>query len=499
MELAFQKEAFGWIKPVVQQIQTQEQTQELKLSDGMPDIGRVLGAWGQPVLRSKEWRSDSFSASGGMMVWVLYAPEDGTQPRCCNGWIPWQLEWDLPSGTPEGKLRVSCLPRFVDARSVSPRKLMVRSGVAVLGEAFVDDRGEKYIPPEVPEDVQLLCNTYPMRLAVEVGEKTFQLDEELVLPQSCPTPGKLVSSTIHPEVTDSRVLGSRVLFRGNANLRLRYLSEEGKLFSWEFPVSISQYEDLSGVCSPDARADFRLCPTDLDVSLDDQGRFRLKCSLTAQYTVQDLCLLPAVEDAYSPVRELTAAYTQIPVVPVLEDAGHGLSVQLTIPQEAEGIADVSFLPDFPRQRRAAGAVELEQPASVQVLYYSPEGTLQSAAAKWEGKLALRADPDVLVKAFPSAGITPEAQVTGEGIRLKGQLPLSVQTSAAQEVFVVTGLELGAQKEPDPGRPSLILCRAGEESLWQLARNNGSTVSAIRSATGFEGEPEPGQMLLIPVL
>ena len=263
MELQFKKEAFGWMRPAVHQVQTQEQTQELKLSDGMPDIGRVLGAWGQPILRGKEWRSDGFSVTGGMMVWVLYAPEDGTQARCLGGWIPWQMAWDLPSGTPDGKIRVLCLPRFVDARSVSPRKIMVRAGVSALGEGLVEEQGEMYSPPELPEDVELLQNTYPLRLTVEAGEKAFQLDEELILPQSCPVPAKLVSCSICPEVSESRVLSSRVLFRGTANVHVLYLSEAGELASWDIPVSISQYEDLTADCTADARASFWIVPTDL--------------------------------------------------------------------------------------------------------------------------------------------------------------------------------------------------------------------------------------------
>lgn len=499
MELQFKKETFRWMRPAVHQVQTQEQTQELKISDGMPDIGRVLGAWGQPILRSKEWRSDGFSVSGGMMVWVLYAPEDGTQVRSISGWIPWQTSWNLPSGTPDGKIRVLCLPRFVDARSVSPRKIMVRAGLSALGEGLVEDQGETYSPPELPEDVELLQNTYPVRLTVEAGEKAFQLDEELVLPQSCPVPAKLVSCSIRPEVSESRVLSNRVLFRGAANVHVVYLSEEGQLFSWDILVSLSQYDDLDSVCTADAQADFWIMPTDLDVDLDEEGHIRLKCGMVAQYAVEDVRQLPVVEDAYSPVRELTMEQMEQTLLPVLETASREVSMQQTIPQEANVVADVSFLPDFARQRRNDGSMEMEIPGTVQVLYYSPEGVLQSAASRWEGNLNCHLAPEAQLYCIPVSGGMPEAQITPEGIRLNGQVSMMLRTLAEQSFSSVTAMEPGQMVEPDPNRPSLILCRAGEDSLWQLARENGSTVSAIREASGLEGEPRPGQMLLIPVL
>ena len=65
--------------------------------------------------------------------------------------------------------------------------------------------------------------------------------------------------------------------------------------------------------------------------------------------------------------------------------------------------------------------------------------------------------------------------------------------------MVTGLELMQSKQPDPGRPSLILRRAGENSLWELAKASGSTMDAIRRANNLSGEPARDQMLLIPVI
>ena len=102
MELEFEKRGILFLKPLLQEVQTQEQTQELRLSDGMPDLGRTLGTWGQVILRSKEWQGDRVSISGGVMAFVLYVPEDGSEIRTLESWIPFQMKWDLPQGQREG-------------------------------------------------------------------------------------------------------------------------------------------------------------------------------------------------------------------------------------------------------------------------------------------------------------------------------------------------------------------------------------------------------------
>ena len=87
MELQFERIPIPYLKKIAGQIRNQEQTLEVRLGDGMPDIGRVICSWGQVILRGKEWQSERIGVSGGIMTWVLYAPEDEGQPQSVSAWI----------------------------------------------------------------------------------------------------------------------------------------------------------------------------------------------------------------------------------------------------------------------------------------------------------------------------------------------------------------------------------------------------------------------------
>lgn len=498
MELEFQKSTCKYLDRVLREARNQEQTQEIRLSDGMPDIGRVLASWGQVILRSKEWRSDAVAFSGGIMVWILYAPEDGTDPRCVESWIPFQMDWDIQPGTREGDIRIQPLLRFVDARSVSARKLMVRVGVAALGEAFVS--GDAGIPvlDELEEDIQLLKNSYPIRLIREAGEKTFQLDEELALPGSSPMPEKLLMYTVNPQVTEKRISGKRLIFKGNGNLHILYRDEDGQLRSWDFELPFSQLANLEDSHEEDPLADMILCTTALELDLDDEGHLRLKCGLLGQYTVSDRQMVSVIEDAYSPSREVMPVTESMELPAILDSRQENIYGEQTIPQDASRIVDVEFLPDFPRQRRAGESVELELPGQFQLLYYGEDGALQSASPRWEGTYRMTADENSRVNATVLPGERGQVLLENGQIRLKPEITLGLETQAQQGIPMVTGLELGQMRTADPGRPSLILRRAGNGGLWRIAKDVGTTVSAIQEANGLAGEPLENQILLIPV-
>lgn len=495
MEVKFGKTLVPCLDRAVEEVQNTEQTQQLMLPEGEPDVGRIIAAWGQPILRGKEWRGDSVGCSGGVMVWVLYAPEGGGETRRLDAWIPFQAQWDLPGAVAEGSMRVLSRLRSVDARALSPRKILVRAGVGLLMQALTPRELETYAPEEPVEGVELLTVTYPARGLQEAGEKTFLQDEELALPDASPQPEKLICYRMEPKVTDRKVLSSKVVFRGETQLHLLYQGEDGKAYTWDTQLPFSQYQELEGTYGLDAQADIWLAPTNLELDRDDQGRLHVKAGVVAQYAISDIQPIRVVEDGYSPGRELDLE-KQTLVLPVeLDSRRETVYAQESLPGEEGEAMDVQFLPDFPRISQGEAEMELTLPGAFQILHRGENGELQSTLRRWEEHRAAEADAELL--AVPQPG-EAEAQVTPGGLQVRAEYPLDITASARREIPMVVGLTLGEAMPPDEDRPSLILRRAGKTGLWDLAKESGSTMEAIRRANALEGEPEPGRMLLIPV-
>lgn len=496
MELEFEQRGIPWLKPLLRELQTQEQTRELRLSDGMPDIGQVLGAWGQVILRSKEWRGDAIQTAGGVMLWVLYVPEDGSEPRTLESWLPMQMKWNLPEDRRDGHIRLTSLLRFVDARSVSPRKIMVRCGIGMLAEAFCPETAQLSVAGDQEGDIQLLKKRYPVRIPVMAGEKTFTLEEEITPPASAPDPKQLIAYTLEPRISECRVMGGRLVFRGMAQLHLVCLTEEGKVAGYDLELPVSQYAELESDPGTEAQGDIRMGVTSLELEKDDEDHLHLKCGMVGQYVVDKRELLEIVEDAYSPTRQVEPVMGELELSAILEQKQTPIPVRQSLHQDAGSIADVTYLPDFPEIYRGE-EITMELPGQFQVLYYDENGALQSNIARTEERYALEADQDSRVDAAILPGSPPTA-AAGSGIELRGESILQTQTSSRRGIPMVTGLHIGEERTANQTRPSLILRRAGKGTLWDIAKSTGSTVEAIRSANGLESEPVPDQTLLIPV-
>lgn len=499
MELQFQNKPLDCLRSVHWGVNSQEQTQEVKLPEAMPDIGKVLSAWGQVVLRSKEWHGSSMGASGGVMAWVLYAPEDGTFPRVVEVWIPYQLQWDLPQTQRDGAMIIRPLLRSVDARALSARKLMVRACVDAAGEALEPVRIDTYSPDQLPENIFLLRRKYPVCVPTEAGEKTFTVEEELQLPAECADAGKLMHYTFQPEIQERKRLGDKLLFRGMGLLQGLCRGPEDRLCSFRFEVPFSQYTELENGNSDDAELQVIPVVTNLELDLLDGGKLRLKVSLVAQYLICDRKVMEVVEDAYSPGNFVQLQTQQLQLPAILEMQRQTLQAETQQELSAGEILDVSFMAAQPEQYRVDTGIQLQLAGSFQTLYRDADGLLQSAVAKWEQKQNIPADADVRLYGAVEPVGAPGGIITGNGVQLRCDVALERIASAAEGIPMVTGLEVTEPAGEVPEKPSLILRRPGTDTLWEIAKQCGSTEDAIRQANGLTEDPAPDRMLLIPVI
>ena len=497
MDLQFQKTAIPCLRTVISEVQTQEQTQEVRLSDGMPQIGSVIGAWGQLLLRGKEWRSGSIAVTGGVTAWVLYAPEDGSAPRCLQTWIPFQMKWDLPDTHREGSICVQPLLLGVDARPTSAKKVMVRADMSILAEAMVEDEATVCRSDDSQPDVQLLKRTYPMLLPREAGEKAFLVDEILTQPGNQPAPEKLLRYSAQPVILEQKVLGNKVIFRGTANLHILYMDADEQLHTWDQELPFSQYAQLEG--EYDADPEPRIIPTltALELEKGEDGRYGCKVGITGQYLICAGTRVELIQDAYSNTRKVTAN-TQTLTLPAVLDTQSELRHPEAKPELDGRVVDAEFSPEHPRFYREGDSVIGELAGRFRLLGYDSAGLLRSAGKRWEETIRIPADGTVKLQGLVSPNGKVSCTRGPEGTALSAELPVTVTGVTTEAMPMVASLELGDPLPPDPQRPSLILQRAGEQTLWELARAAGSTVEAIRKANALEAEPQPKQMLLIPI-
>ena len=497
MELPFEKRVSRFWQQKLYTPVMQEESQEYKLPEGMPDVGRIIAAWGQVVLRGKEWRSRHIGLNGGVMVWVLYAPEGGGEPRRIESWMPFHARVEHSHDGEDGVIRAECLLCSVDARSTSSRKVMLRCNLGILVQTLVPRTAELMEPGELPGDIEVLDRVYPMILTRETGERSFLCEERLALPQGRPPIGRIVYFRLSPRVTEQKVLGSRAVFRGAGELHLLYQDEQEQLHSIDLELPIAQYLDLEGDFEEEAEISNLLCITSVEVEPDSSGELFVRCGLLCQYIVNAPTVIRCLEDAYSPQRELELVQQEVQLPAWLEE--QAMQIELGERLTGEGIpVDQIFFPEPCMVTRNPEGAELRMGGSFQILCRTDEGELTGKCQKTGQTVHLATASDTVPCTWLRGGA--RARHEGGGWKVEQTMDASVSSISTKPIGMVAGIRAGELREPDPERPSVIIrAKRGEETLWDIAKVCGSTVSAIQRLNRLEREPEDNRLLLIPVI
>ena len=142
MDMELQRMTIEGYSPVSQGMFTQEETLESIVPDACPDISRIVSAVGKVFLKDKEPGEGSLRLSGTVRVTVLYIPEGNGAPRSLEVVIPFQCVRDDPRFHPGCPVLATVQAAFADARTINPRKILVRVNLAVWTAAYQQERRE---------------------------------------------------------------------------------------------------------------------------------------------------------------------------------------------------------------------------------------------------------------------------------------------------------------------------------------------------------------------
>lgn len=464
MELQFQKQSIPCLWPLIEERCDQTLSQEHRLADGQPDAQKVISVWGQPQIRSKAWQRDSVQVSGGVQLWILYRTDQG-ELASAEDWLPFEMEWDLPEKSDDGVLWVTPLLIQAEGRCLSERKLSLRCTVQVMMKAFSNAQTLSWEKMDLPEDVELLSGEQTAMLLTEAGECAFSLEEELTEQPGMPKPEYIVYACLQPKINEQKIMGGKLVFRGVAAVHLVY-GAQGRIYTLDQELPVGQFAGLEQVHEADAQGNVQIILTGFDLRLQENGIY-IKTEMVGQYFVFEPRVLHSVVDGYSTERQWKVQTQQSGRWQV--DPGETATIKVKCPWDEIGeLTDVAFYPGQPQNGQIQG--------SFQVLYYDDQDQLCSKQYEWEHYMEHK----------------------GWIQSLSGAESMEISTMQMEfaEEPVVTGMELtDAIKKPENG-PSLILRRAGQESLWELAKKYGSTIRAIQKVNGLSGAPDSNEMLLI---
>lgn len=497
MELKVHETALDYLKRTVYEPIYQELTAEAVVPESMPDMERVLDAYGTVILQNKQLEGGEARLSGGVQAGVLYVPEGGGAVQKLELWLPFSLHRKAEDG---GCLVEQSWLRSIDARMVNARKAVVRAN---LGVQLTQYHPEEFRLAQVDAEgtrLQLKTNKYPALLPVDCAEQEFRIQDELQIPETGPAIDRILKWDMHPTVEDSRVIGNKAVFKGDIVVEMLYLGTDDSINTWVGQIPYSQYAELSAD-RPDAAV--AVFPVITSAQLESDGQMESRTvladlSLLAQVCLFDRVELELTEDAYAVGAKLEPAWQEVALQPQLDRQTLKTAGELTLPGVSGTAVSVSLYPDRPAIRRGKDGVVATSAISGCLLLRDGEGRLVSKPIRGEVSCSAACCDTCSCTADCRLADQPTANAQAGGFRIGVPMEFSLETYQQSAWKNLCGGTLEEETDAE-NRPSVVIRHVHGGDLWSLAKQLGATVEGIREANAITGDLVPeGELLLIPL-
>ena len=505
LELELEETPLSGYEQVHETTAVQEETMEMIVPDACPDILRIVDTEARAELGSRESQEGRAEVSGTVRGGILYLPEGEEGPRKLELTIPFRCTVEHPAI--HSGYRVVALPRVVgvETRSLNPRKVLTRVEVAVEAEIFAPNQrraaGGAVCPPE--EGVEQLRSEEGWYGPVCVTEKPFPFADSVDLPSSRPA-AEVLRHRLTSVCSESKVIGSKLIFKGTAALHLLYRTADGQLCTADFELPISQILEVPEAgegCDPTVTV--AVLTSSCALEPGSEGRsVRVELELLAQAVLRAQRPLTLLTDLYSTVWESETEGEELPLEELVDQGVRRETVRelLETGVEAGTVCDAWATLGHVNQSREGKQLWLEVEVTAAVLFRTEEGALESVSRHFTVRCPLDAPEGCLCSWRCELPEGVQASPAGGGLEVRFPVDYHFLTRRVRRPRVITAARLDQEKPRErEGQPSIVLRLAGRgERLWDVAKHYATTEGDICQANELEGGHLPeGQLLLIP--
>lgn len=509
MELNLKKICFDNFESGAEVTLTQEETAETIVPDYCPDIARIIDTEGKVFLHSRELREGRAEVSGTVRVTVLYTPDGEGGMRTLEFAMPFSVSTDGKAMPDCSSLCADTEIEFLETRILNPRKVFTRCKLVTKLTGY--QRVPVCFCTDVDAD-QNLCiekrkEQQHTTVLTHIAEKDFTFSDEMNLSPGKPGAAEILTSRIASSVTETKIVGSKLIIKGLFTVCLLYRAVDGRCCATSGELPFSQILEIEGAAEG-AQASVQLHLTGVDIQVGDSAsndgrQISVTLYLHAVAILREERELTLLSDLYSTAYDLS--YEAEPLT--LTDCSEPLTRRQTVREileigvVAESILSLSVLCGAVSISREGEAVVLRTSATVRALYLDEGGVPLMAERGIDVSCQLDLPEDCRVTSKATCAEDPQGSLSSGGIEVRFSIDFQAVAVSRKKKVSLTSAKINTETPKDLSKaPSLVLRGLGrQETLWELAKRYNTTVPIILKANELKEETDAPRekLLLIP--
>ncbi len=477
---------------------------DVSLADYYGDIVKILGNSADTNIFSAVLTGDKVIIDGSVCVRVIYVDSAG-KTDCFESNFPFNRSVDVSDGVDTDIVSVTAVSDQISCRAVNQRRAEIRGSIGLKVsvtsltdcEMITSHKDLPYHTLECKAEGYFLEGSMSKCFSVSVAN---DVEPSLKIK-------KVYRSDFMPIVNEVRHIKNKLMIKGAVAVNVIMLTEEGNFVAQRVDVPVNQIIDMDGI-DDDSRCCVNMNVRSVDIRLSPEtpqsGRqLEVALIVNADIDAYRKALINAVSEAYSPTCELICKQTGIKcVTDILRvNENHTVNAKMDFSScRGQSIADVCVR----KIRYTVNPTDKNIQLKGNIHYGIVVETVENEKLFFErivdfdyvkqfGENVENCDfaPTVSVNAVSCAmNSSSEATVTTE-------LHIDGFVYPVKKCDVITSVEKGNEKNRNNGDSVITVYFASKgERLWDIAKQQGSSVDFIKTANGIDEDVLSSDSMLV---
>lgn len=215
--------------------------------DTKPDILNTISATGNAYIYKKEIVDGKIKLDGTIDVYVIYlADDDVGSIRGINTSVRFSKVIQIDGITPDMTIEEMVQIKTIECNVINGRKIGVKVGIELGATVYTNENIDYVTDVDDKENVQTLVKTFDISSLVGFGNTKTIAKENIQIPEG-DNLSDILSVQINITNKDKKISYNKVLAKGDAEVKILYLTESGDIKTVTQNIQIMGFIDMENI------------------------------------------------------------------------------------------------------------------------------------------------------------------------------------------------------------------------------------------------------------
>ena len=478
---------------------------DMIVPDSKPDVLSTICTSGVVCIYKKELLNDKIRIDGNIDTYIMYlADDEKDKVRGISTALNFSETINVP-GCQEGmNERTEIKLKSIECKVINGRKIGIKATLEVIIEIYSNDEVEIINEIQNANEIQILKERLKIDSLVGRGESKIYAKETVKINDE-DNLAEILKSNISIGNKDIKISYNKVLAKAEANVKLMYLTEDGRINNVSAQIPIVGFVDIPNVVEDNiCDVDYEIKNLVIKLNSVEEHSLYIEMEIGVKVTVYEEKEVNLIQDLYSPCEKLEFNKKKISTIMNKRNIKETKQIRDKISVRDIGnknIIDVDVFPVIENENRLNNRVVYEGNLELNMILNNQDMNIERKIEKIPFEYIIE---DVDGVDSSNLRMTMEVAnqdfIVQDGGIINANVDLMVNSEISQNsnLNIMDEIQTNGEREAEDYSIVMYIVKKGD-TLWNIAKEFGSTVDGIVRVNGIENPNQiyPGDKLFIP--